>query len=141
VADLQSYNIVQQHRKKYHPAISDIAMEPFLFLFYPDDFDTFSRRYLGVSEMLKNITVSDDKDIWGIDISHYANREAGKLDWDELQFERIWLITTAWEFNGMLSLSAMSIKSYFIKNFKPVIFKDQDGVYVELYARPQKQGH
>jgi len=139
VAEIQGYNILLDHRNTFHGVPNSISNEEILLLFYPQKLSIFSQRYVGMNGLVDNIPESDVEEVHGLDISGYERNKIEKLDIDKKPFKRLWLLTASWEIDDSIGFNAGEVTRYLMKNYESVLFKKEDGVYLELFSFPKKE--
>jgi len=128
--DIQAYIIVMGYtRNIFKPK----RTENFWFCWYPELLGTYEGRSLGVGNQL-NYKENEAP------FCMYFSKEAKKrliksLQPDSIASNRIWLISSDWNFNPNLSFNSRKIRSDLLGYYKSAYSVDKDGFQIELLIK------
>jgi len=132
--DIQSHAILRAHLVKNYQGKNYRPAEMYRYLFFPPYLQAFDVRYLGMEYLLKSIFFSEDvQKLWGLTFFHPGPARAERIDLDQKDFKRVWLLSSSWEKKGPLTPNTAAVRSYMDTHFEKVLSRQKDGIYLDLY--------
>lgn len=134
-ADLQSYVITRSYFNKYFQHNNDTSLEKTYFLFYPKELEPFARRFLGIDKLVEGISADNFEKLYSF-VSRPSNKgEIKKIQFNNGKIPRVWLVSSIWTKEGCpLEQNSIKARNYMMQNFKRVLSRQKDGIYIELFT-------
>lgn len=107
----------------------------YYFLFYPDILDTYQKAFVEMNK-IRFINSPEEKDQLYCTYREYGNgswvaKKADVID----KFEKIWLISSAWNKEGPFLKNSVAVRQYMTGKYKRSGSYAKDGFFIELYAK------
>lgn len=133
--DVESHRMAVADIIKHYENHNYDPSEMFCFLSYPIDLQPFDVQYLQIEDLCENLSSQEMNALHTFSFFQDGSPEMDKIRLDQKDFKRIWLISSSWMEGSTLSKNALSVKNYISKNFERILFKERDGINVELYTK------
>ncbi|TAM36008.1 hypothetical protein EPN54_05920 [bacterium] len=130
VTDLQSMIIsIQYLVRERTPNIPHV----YYFLFYPRLLEPYQKVSIEVNRInFINSPEEENQPYCAQRINgKWIVNKAGLID----KFDRVWLISSAWNREGVLFNNSYEVKKYFSNKYVKLISESKDGILIELYAK------
>ena len=132
--DLQSYILLRAYLDK-KDAPGKLAVDKLIFVFAPQYVFQYDQRYMGVDDFVKALPDSKLKDLYAYQILAGRRVRVRPIGLNDINFKRVWLLTSSWEVDRSLGMDAEMLQSRLMQTYILRSSDCRDGFCIDLLTR------
>jgi len=133
--DIESYSIIHSYMLRQEKTTGKIPLERFYFFFYPDQLRNYDRRFLKIHNDIEDVLPADMEALHGFVPFRKGKRTIRQIQFEELNFSRIWLVAATPLKEGLWEANSLAIKEYLGNELEHAMTKERSGVHIELFTK------